>query len=76
MNGARDGRQGQNAGMGELIPLRGPDNSGDFAGDEYWMSFTLDSEGARRSPIDVPLSHEPGISSVGGALFSATTESV
>lgn len=77
MNGARNEQQGQNAGMGELIPLRGPGSSGgDFTGDEDWMSFSLDSDGRRRSPIDAPLSHEARIPLVAGAPFSQTTDYV
>ena len=68
---------GQNAGMGELIPLQGPgSSSGELTGDEDWMSFTLDSEGRRRSPIEFPLSHEAGVFPVAGALFSDPSESV
>ena len=77
MNGARDEHQGQNAGMGELIPLRGAGSSGgDFTGDEDWMSFSLDSEGRRHSPIDAPLSHEGGISLAAGVPSSEPTEYV
>ena len=63
--------------MGELIPLQAPGSSGgELTGDEDWMAFTLDSDGRRRSPVEVPLSHEAGVSPTAGALFSNPSESV